>query len=386
MRKRVYLSPSNQGNNTYIIGDTTEKAVCEEIAGYVREALERQGIEAYGWKATLAQRIAESNQIGVNVHMAIHTNASGSKAGKAGTAQGVTVFTERAGLKSVAASGAIYRELQKIYPWPEKSRGVLDGSFAEVLQPRAATPYLELAFHDNPDDARWILDHKREIGEAVCKGLCAFFEMSYITPMDKPEEPTQGDTEGLTPIMGQAVATAEQMWTYLKAVNSDAPDYAAIYLEEGAAEGVRGDIAFAQSCIETGNWRFGGDVKPEQNNFAGIGATGGVPGNSFSLPRIGIRAQIQHLKCYASTLPLACQCVDPRWGQWLRGKAPYVEWLGSQENPNGIGWAAGAGYGQKILAILDKILQMPDKPAGRTVDWGEAGDILKAAGVTEIKL
>lgn len=375
---KVYLSPSNQGDNAYIIGGTTEKAVCEEIAGYVREALERHGVEVYGWEpASILDRIADSNKVGVDVHMAIHTNASTAQVGQAGTAQGVTVFTELNGPKSAACSRAIYDELQKIYPQPAKSRGVLDGSFAEVLRPKAATPYLELAFHDNPDDARWILDNKQEIAEVICKGLCAYFEISYITPIDT----------ALTPIMGQPVASAAQMGAYLRAVNPDAPDYASIYLGEGAAEGVRGDIAFAQSCLETGHWTFTGDVRPGQNNFAGIGATGGgVPGNSFASPRTGIQAQIQHLKCYASTDPLVDACIDPRWSGWLRGKAPYVEWLGSQENPNGVGWAAGAGYGQKILAILDKILQVPGEPMGHVVDWGEAGDILKAAGVTAIKL
>ena len=99
----------------------------------------------------------------------------------------------------------------------------------------------------------------------------------------------------------------------------------------------------------------------DQNNFAGIGVTkNGMKGNSFSHPWIGIRAQIQHLKAYASNEKLYGVCVDPRFCYVKRGIAPYVEWLGIQENPQGGGWAAGKNYGAKILEILAKIIAMPE--------------------------
>jgi hypothetical protein len=162
-----------------------------------------------------------------------------------------------------------------------------------------------------------------------------------------------------TAIMGTAQATASQMKKYLLSVNPSATAYAdlaAVYISEGKAEGVRGDIAFAQSCLETGNFTFQGDVKASQNNFAGLGATGGgVAGNTFDSPQAGIRAQIQHLKAYASTEGLKQECVDVRFKFVERGCAPYVEWLGQKENPNGKGWATGADYGKKILTILEKI-------------------------------
>ncbi len=72
------------------------------------------------------------------------------------------------------------------------------------------------------------------------------------------------------------------------------------YKEHGEKYNVRWDWAFAQACHETGLFKFGGDVKPEQNNFAGIGATGnGVPGDSFSSIYKGALGHIQHLACYA---------------------------------------------------------------------------------------
>ena len=129
-----------------------------------------------------------------------------------------------------------------------------------------------------------------------------------------------------------------------------------LYYDEAKTEGIRVEVAFAQAMLETGYLAFGGDVKINQFNFAGMGATGnGNPGNSFSTVQEGIRAQIQHLKCYASTEPLNNPCVDPRWGEWLRGKAPYVEWLSIPNNPNGTGWASDSAYGEKLKIIINKI-------------------------------
>ena len=163
-------------------------------------------------------------------------------------------------------------------------------------------------------------------------------------------------------IMGKSKATVEQLQTYIKKVNPKVTDsvtkLAAIYITEGEAEGVRGDIAFAQSCLETGNFTFcGSAVEFEQNNFCGLGVTeNGMKGNSFDTPIKGVRAQIQHLKAYASNERLMQTCVDPRFLYVARGTAEYVEWLGIQENPTHQGWAAGKGYGKQIIRILNTIL------------------------------
>lgn len=167
--------------------------------------------------------------------------------------------------------------------------------------------------------------------------------------------------DSMTKITGKSETTAEQMTAYIKAKNGSVAqsvlDMIPLYLSEGEAENIRGDIAFAQSCLETGNFTFSGSaVELSQNNFCGMGVTkNGETGNSFKTPQLGIRAQIQHLKAYANTAKLKKECVDPRFDLVSRGCAPYVEYLGIQENPKGKGWASGAGYGEKILKILDAI-------------------------------
>ena len=96
-----------------------------------------------------------------------------------------------------------------------------------------------------------------------------------------------------TKIMGQAQASIEQMRAYIKKVNPKAPESVLamipLYITEGALEGVRGDIAFAQSCLETGNFTFKGSaVTLDQNNFCGMGVTStGVKGSSFKTPQRG---------------------------------------------------------------------------------------------------
>ena len=162
-------------------------------------------------------------------------------------------------------------------------------------------------------------------------------------------------------IMGPTTVTIGQMINYYQAnqaypafyANTDAPNiyvFCMMYMEECNAEGVRAEVAFAQAMKETGFLRYRGDVHIEQFNFAGLGATGnGNPGNSFPTVRMGIRAQVQHLKAYATSEPLNQEVVDPRYSLVNKGSAPYVEWLGKHENPTGIGWATAWGYGNSIV-------------------------------------
>ena len=139
-----------------------------------------------------------------------------------------------------------------------------------------------------------------------------------------------------------------------------APDivtFCEIIYDEAVFENVRPEILYAQIMLETGYLQYGGDVEINQFNFGGLGATGnGVKGNSFIDVRTGIKAQVQHLKAYASVEPLnATQVVDERFKYVTRNTAPYVEWLGIKENPTGKGWAAAAGYGFNLMKIVNNL-------------------------------
>lgn len=174
--------------------------------------------------------------------------------------------------------------------------------------------------------------------------------------------------EQLTPIMGQPKAIREQAREWLR---QKAPDWvlmADLYYSIAPKYGIRADVALCQACKETGFFRFGGLVRPEQNNFCGLGATGpGNPGHSFQDRATGVEAHIQHLYAYATKDPLPedVEKVDPRFNLVRRGTAPFVEYLGAAENPAGVGWAyPGKDYGHSIVRdYLAKLLavQVPER-------------------------
>ncbi len=177
------------------------------------------------------------------------------------------------------------------------------------------------------------------------------------------------NTYGYYTIMGSTTVTLEQMTDQYENQGAAYPsqalreggaesieEFCRIILEEAALEGVRGEVVYEQAMLETGWLQFSGDAQAQQYNFAGLGTTGGgVQGLSYPDVRTGIRAQVQHLKAYASTEELNENCVDTRFDIVRRGSAPYVEWLGIQENPNGGGWAAGADYGTKLRTLLAEL-------------------------------
>lgn len=164
-------------------------------------------------------------------------------------------------------------------------------------------------------------------------------------------------------IMGtKAMITPEQMVKFLlskspsPSINCTPLELAKMFIEEGEIEGVRGDIAFCQSIHETGWFKYGGQVLPEQNNFAGIGATNGSTvgkGAWFATPREGVRAQIQHLKAYASVQALKQECIDPRYDILVKnnllGIAPKWEDISGR-------WAV-PGYDTSTYKSLEEAMQ-----------------------------
>ena len=175
--------------------------------------------------------------------------------------------------------------------------------------------------------------------------------------------------EGTYLIEGTTSVSVKQMTDYFRQSKYSYPtdimkkggastleEFCQIYYEEAEKEGIKAEVAFAQAMKETGWLQFKGDVKAEQYNFAGMGATGNrVTGESFKDVREGVRAQIQHLKAYGSTKDLNQTCVDNRFKYVERGCSIYVEWLGIPNNPKNKGWAAADGYGVDIVKMVQKM-------------------------------
>jgi len=132
---------------------------------------------------------------------------------------------------------------------------------------------------------------------------------------------------------------------------------AQFYIKWGTIFNLRADIAWAQMEKETNYLRYTGDVKPEQNNFAGIGATGGGnPGNSYKSVELGVIGHFSHLAWYMFPNHVNAYCskiYDPRhfgWGHY-KYRGPELKYLSET-------WAVGAGgyvYSEGIAAIANTI-------------------------------
>lgn len=288
----------------------------------------------------LAAAVALANRQDLDWFISIHFNAS-----VAHTGHGVEVYTYEGGQYQDALD--VCANLAEL---GFTNRGVKAGTGLYVIRKtKAKSMLIEVCFCDNEEDVnRYTSVGHDGIAKAICNAILTY-----------AEEQNTG-----TPIMGESKATAEQLNALLLTKNPQAAGYlhlAEIFLEEGAKEGVSGDGAFCQTLIETGYFKFGGDVQPDQHNYAGLGATGGVPGLSFLDDRTGIRAQIQHLKGYATTNPLNQECVDPRYKYVSKGCAPTFEQLsGKWAVPGYSGyasleaaWAAKDSYGDHIVQLLD---------------------------------
>ena len=163
-------------------------------------------------------------------------------------------------------------------------------------------------------------------------------------------------------ILGTPLASEAQCVDYLLSANPN-PEISvtpqqlvSYYYEEGEREGVRPDVAFAQACKETGFFRYGGTVTPDQNNYCGLGTTSAtVKGAYFASAQLGVRAHIQHLLAYATTRAPQEPVVDPRYD--LVRSSYGANTLSRWEDLNGRWAVPGYTYGQSILSMFRAMLQ-----------------------------
>ncbi len=163
-------------------------------------------------------------------------------------------------------------------------------------------------------------------------------------------------------LLGGSVLGAEELAAFVRDrgrahPSVDVEALAAAFIEEGAAEGVRADLAWAQSIVETGSFGFAGSmVDPGDHNYAGIGACDSCStGFTYDTPQLGVRAQMQLLRTYADPVVTGATLARPAVGKLpelvgVRGCC--TTWMAL----SGV-WATGPQYGNKILAVYDQMLR-----------------------------
>jgi hypothetical protein len=190
--------------------------------------------------------------------------------------------------------------------------------------------------------------------------------------------------------MGPSELTADQIVAYVRYIqvtygrvwhaSVDERTLAQLFIDEGAAENVRGDIAFCQSIHETGWFEFGGYSKPADNNFAGIGAYAGSD-RYMTQPtaQLGVRAQIQHLRNYADASSRASNLANPLVVRPFYDAAAFDTFRYKGAAPswtdlNGKWAVPGTTYGQNILSICSDIRAYAGMPRLTAAEVGTAAD------------
>lgn len=216
---KVYLSPSNQTDNHYAYGNTTEAVQCGKIADACRIALERSGVTVkVGHMPSMQDKYKESNAFGADLHVPIHTNAFNGKV------SGTRMFCFSQDGKGMKACKAIFARLAPVTPGTSENIRV-DASLYEVRVPSAPTAYVECEFHDNTATAKWIVEHTADIGEAIAQGICDYFGVTYKAPeQPKPAQPAKAAEGKLYRVQVGAFAVranAERMLAKLKTAGFD---------------------------------------------------------------------------------------------------------------------------------------------------------------------
>ena len=153
MEYSVFLSPSTQESNIWVDNYGSEEYRMNQIADVLEEILISQGYIVYrnNPNDNVRQIVEESNLLNPSIHVAIHSNAAN------GNARGIEIFTNKKDTPGDRLAQYIYNQLISIYPNPEFGRGIkYTDALYEVVNTNAPSVLIELAFHDNVDDANFI--------------------------------------------------------------------------------------------------------------------------------------------------------------------------------------------------------------------------------------
>ena len=182
----IYLSPSTQEFNEYVNGLGTEEEWMNRLADAMEPQLTASGIlfTRNTPDMTAASSILASNRGSYDLHLALHSNASG--AGQEGRNRGILAFYYPGSPRGQRAAEFFVDGLKAIYPLPALVRTEPTTTIGEVRRTRAPAVLLELGFHDNPEDAQWIVTHIDAMAESLVLSLTEYFGLPFF-PASTPQ-------------------------------------------------------------------------------------------------------------------------------------------------------------------------------------------------------
>ncbi len=178
----VYLSPSTQDYNPYIIGGS-EKYYMNLLADAMEPYLSSSGI-SYGRNdpnGNAAAAVARGNRGNYRLYLALHSNAAPEI--YEGMLRGPDVYYYPTSAQGKRAAEIIANGLREIYPEPELVNTRTSTTLLELKRSKAPAAYLELAYHDNEQDARWIADNIDAIAENLVISIADFLGVPYYPPV-----------------------------------------------------------------------------------------------------------------------------------------------------------------------------------------------------------
>ena len=183
----IYLSPSTQEGNLYVTGSGSEEQNMNLLADAMVPYLLSNAIQytRNTPEMTAASSIRQANQGTYDLYLALHSN--GAPPDRYGQVRGVIAFYYPTSTVGKAAADVFAHNLKIIYPLPDRVRTQSTTTLGEVRLSRAPAVLLELGYHDNESDARWVENNIPGIAQNLVLSLTEIFQIPFIWPMDPLE-------------------------------------------------------------------------------------------------------------------------------------------------------------------------------------------------------
>lgn len=179
----IYLSPSTQEYNPYITGSGSEEYWMNRIADAMEPYLRANTIRftRNTPEMTAASSIAQAARGSYDFYLALHSNASGDGSSE-GRQRGIIAFYYPTSTNGRRAADIFVTNLKEIYPLPQLVTARATTALGEVRQPKMPSVLLEIGYHDNTTDARWIEENVQNIAENLSRSMTEYFALPFIYP------------------------------------------------------------------------------------------------------------------------------------------------------------------------------------------------------------